>query len=76
MASDTSAVGTDHSNAPQPVTFPEGGTVGGVRCARCGEPASRSYEGVDTLDFCERCFRDFGKWLNHDIGARGGHNDE
>ena len=60
---------TEAIDVPQPATFPEGGTVGGVRCVRCGEPASRSYEGVEPLDFCEGCFRDFGEWITPNIDA-------
>ncbi|TKX54859.1 hypothetical protein EXE42_07025 [Halorubrum sp. SP3] len=54
----------DDGEIPQPVTFPAGGTAGGVECSRCGDPASRSYEGVDNLDLCESCFDEFRGWAS------------
>ena len=51
-------------SVPQPVTFPVGGTgMDVVNCCRCGREASKTYEGVDPLDFCEDCFEEFRGWL-------------
>lgn len=59
MAREDSTMGV-----PQPHTFTSGGTGEIVRCSRCGDKASRGYEGKEPLDLCRACFRDFKGWMN------------
>lgn len=35
-----------------------------IRCDRCDEPATRTYEGVEFLQLCEACYNDLGRWLS------------
>jgi hypothetical protein len=52
---------------PEAVEFSEGGEVDqwdDVTCDRCGDLATRGYEGAgEMLNFCEGCYTDFGRWL-------------
>jgi len=53
---------------PEAVEFSEGGEVDhfdDVTCDRCGELATRGYEGSgDHLNFCESCYSRFKRWMN------------
>lgn len=60
------------SDVPRPATMPEGGvfyaegkTEDPIECDRCGQPATKNYEGGgEFLQFCDRCFGALGRWLN------------
>ena len=34
-----------------------------IACDRCGDPATRTWEGRDFLQLCELCHDDLGRWL-------------
>lgn len=53
------------SRKPTAAKMPEGG-VGdaGLTCDRCGEPATRNYEGREFLQLCDTCYRALGRWLD------------
>ena len=53
-------------NAPKAFEFEEGGEIDhwdDVTCDRCGDLATRGYEGSEMLNFCDRCYADFKSWL-------------
>lgn len=74
-------VPVDGGELPRPKKYSS--ASGDPRCARCGLSATKGYEGrTDFLDFCDSCFRIFGRWLNADGNAtsepynRGSGHDE
>lgn len=62
--------GERRTGYPQPSTFPPGGhTAPGeeLECDRCGEFATKGYEGAGVdgfLNLCDGCFDDFERWLD------------
>lgn len=53
-------------NRPEAAEMPPGGSEFSdrtIRCDRCDEPATRTYEGVEFLQLCEACYEDLGRWL-------------
>lgn len=60
------------SDVPRPGTMPEGGVFyaegrddEGIECDRCGQLATKNYEGdAEFLSLCDGCFDALGRWLN------------
>lgn len=48
------------------VSMDPGGEAAGepTTCDRCGDLATRSYEGREFLDLCEDCHTALGRWLD------------
>lgn len=61
---------SEDSSVPRPNEFPPGGhTAPGdeLTCDRCGDLATKGYEGAGAdgfLNLCDDCFEDFGRWLD------------
>ena len=65
---------------PKPVTMPAGGTEFETRtitCDRCGEPATKTFEGKTFMQLCDGCWNDLATWIRTTgpHGFKGGRRD-